>query len=410
MKKKLYLALSLVANVASFASEESIKVDKIDLSNGIDVLLCENFRSPVVFVGIIFHVKSTDEPSQKIGLRELFAVNFINKEMRAKLYEYGITYKMLVDGSSVEIIATMNPDRLEDFFSIIYETISSDIQITNLEVTKKEICLRERVSTIYKENALGNNVAAFANPNRVFNENAFKSISEDDIKKFFEDKIRTCYISAKLCGAVSCKKLVKIFQKSISKLTTRNVQPEHTKKKMSMVRDVLIENKYASNGIAHIYSVPPENKKLCAAFIKVFQSELYQYFSRINKAASCSVSLVSSPDDSLYSVFISPKSDRSIKQIENLYESFVHRMSHVEIKPNRLAEIAEIAKMEKTISSVDFSYIYQLLKKCKTKNEKTNINTSLDLENITPSDLNVFANIVFENLIAKIKTQFYLSR
>jgi predicted Zn-dependent peptidase len=157
------------------------------LSNGVNIVLQENFRMPVVIVGVIFHTGFFHSPLHKRPITTLIAENFISDVSYMKLLDLGISYQVNVHGTYTEIVAEMNPKHLNRFLQIICE---NEFVVKDFEVQKKQLLIDGKLARDCHLNEVSSKILAeihYKNysANDTFNEAALATLTQKDVEKYF---------------------------------------------------------------------------------------------------------------------------------------------------------------------------------------------------------------------------------
>ncbi|MDR1982542.1 MAG: hypothetical protein LBQ08_01960 [Holosporaceae bacterium] len=406
VKRCAIICFGLVFSQLSFGNstcDYESKLKKFVLSNGIDVILYENFRMPVVIVGIIFHTGSSDTPTNKQGITKIIAENFIDEDAYTKLLDLGVSCEISVNGKYTEILATVNPQHMKSFFQIICE---NDFSIRDLDILKKQIIIDNRLIHNCFQDAISNEICAnikYKNSNidNIVNEKAFLSISQDDVEKYFEQFYQKCHISLIVIGAIGHKNLIKSLQSTICYLDPRRpISDDSCVNQIS--RFVHLENKYIGRSLHYFYKIPQEDLALADSFFYIFNHEVFRFFEKANQMISGYKCLdVITNGDRVQQIIFQPRFDVSLVDLQKAYEVFVDRICKQEISTDALAKIKLINDYDRQFLSGDLLGIYAKIKKdyLGKPYTKTEINNS--------QQFNAFCEKIFKhNLILKITTQY----
>src|SRR5687768_17351130 len=108
----LPLALALLPHTASAAPDEvpkvNIKPEKYALANGLEVVLDEDHRTPIVTVNIWYHVGWKDESAKRNGFAHLFEHVMFQGSKHVPEDTY---FRFLEQAGATSINGTTNTDR-----------------------------------------------------------------------------------------------------------------------------------------------------------------------------------------------------------------------------------------------------------------------------------------------------------
>jgi zinc protease len=108
-------ALSTVWASVSNAAPPEIAADKTKLDNGLEVILHEDHRTPIVTVNLWYHVGSKDEPAGKNGFAHLFEHLMFQGSKHVPEDAY---FRMLERAGASDINGTTNTDRTNYFETV----------------------------------------------------------------------------------------------------------------------------------------------------------------------------------------------------------------------------------------------------------------------------------------------------
>jgi predicted Zn-dependent peptidase len=377
---------------------------KCVLSNGVDVILHENFRMPVVVVGIIFHVGYFHAPISKQGVNDLVAANLIDQKSRMKLSDVGVLYEINSYGAHTEILAMMAPKHLKRFFQIISE---SSFSVKNLETLKKQMCVNNKLARYCFEDAVHNEIFSnikYKNSNfggAVFNEQALSAVSSADVKDFFEEHYKKCHLSVVICGAVGHKNLIKILQSTVCNLPPRR-KVSHDRCLDRIPKNITIESKYAGRSVRYFYKISKEDVPLFEAFSKILNYELFRFFEKTNKIIfDYKNHNIATNGDCICGIVFYPKSDVSLSDFQRAYEIFVHRLCGQEFSEDDLEKARRYADYSRQFLLGDLYDVYR-----RVKNDYLNgLNSETEIHN--SKQFNSFAEKLFrQNLTLQIITRY----
>lgn len=409
--KELTCILSLLVfqniNCEDHFSEKKIK--EFSLRNGINIMLHEDFRTPIVLVGVIFHVGSIDAPLDKIGITELVAANLIDKKMHDSFMKYGISYEVSTFGEYTEVIAKMNPKKIDKFFNKISKMLSR-IRVENLDMYKKQMAIENRLNNCFLNNALMDNVFSNIDSRNISNESSLSSIDESDVSDFYEDKFKPCKVSIIVVGSVGYKNLIKTLRSSISNIEDRTQTINH-KKNHRVLESISLESKYMENSMRYAYSIPSsENNKIENVFFDILNHEAFRFFCKSHSLLSCyTIENIFNYEDRVWLFSMFPKKDVSLDKLQKLYKVFVNKMAMLPLDSHRLSSIAALDKMRTQVLFSNLSCVYDKIKNAYMRGiDLTHIYTiSDDIKKADPKAIRSFAKKFFhKDLISTITTRF----
>jgi predicted Zn-dependent peptidase len=414
--KKILAVLLLISQFAPCDPQESTEENcfrEFTLVNGVHVSFYEDFRMPLVTVGIIFHAGNVDAPD-KSGVAQAVAENIINRRTHRRLVELGISYNVNASHECTEIVAEMSPRALLAFLRIMCEVMRSPIRVENLDVYKKQVAINHRLEVYCKEKAVNDNICAAIDPRMVFNEHAFSAITEDDVVAFFDKYCRRANISVIVIGAVGYKNLIKNLQTSVSRL------PKITKRRPVSVGKITsvemrLESKYSSNCLMFAYALPQqEDIAMGDVFSSVSQYEMFRFFRKFHDLISFfSISDALCGGYVVKFLTIFPKGDISLVDLNRMYDVFVNRISCVPLTDETLSEIALREKFRTKSRLTDFADIYDSIKHNSIAGGDINSLQTLPerIKKTDPEQLRLFIEKVFRQYsAAKLLTQYRLDK
>lgn len=385
------------------------KVKEFTLRNGINVILHEDFRMPIVLVGVIFHVGSVDAPIDKSGITEIVAANLINKKTHNSFIKSGISFETTAFCEYTEIFAKMNPKKIKEFFNQIC-FLFSDIHVENLDMYKKQMIIENKLNNCSLNNALADNIFSNIDSRNILNESSLLSITNDDVISFYAEKFQTCKVTIIVVGSVDYRNLIKTLRASISNISDRK-QKIITKNNNRKYRDILLESKYTRNSARYIYSLPSyENKKLEEVFLSVLHDEVFRFFCKNHSLLSYyNMENVFNRGDGVWLFSLFPKKDISINELQKFYNVFIKKMITIPLEPKRLSRIAALKKMETQILFSNLFAVYQNVKNAyMRKLDLTSIYTiSDDIKQSDSEMIRSFAEKFFhKDLFSTVITRF----
>lgn len=412
LKKLVSIVILFFFQISSFASTISeTDFKKITLSNNINVLFYENFRSPAVVVNVTFHIRKLEKQLNKYAIREIIAANLVDEKIHNKLMQIGAEYKVSVSNFGIEFFARVNSENLKELFLLIYEIASKEsINIIQLDAFKSALKIKEKISAIFKLRAVQDNVFSLFDKKWSYDETSLNSTTEYDVIDFMNN-IRNCHISIAVCGGVGHKNLLKILQSSVSNLSFREKKTEYKEKITPPKCKIHIENKYTNNSIQYVYYLPNINKKDLQIFWAIVQNEIFKFMVKANKSIQTYYINQFPNIDGLYILVLIPKSDISMERVKELYKAFTNRMCNISLSSERISEIAQQIEVNNNIELSDLDNICALLVEAYNGSIDllTQINIANEITNISPEKIKSIANSVFNNeSVIEVKTQFNL--
>ncbi|MDR2681694.1 MAG: hypothetical protein LBB29_01445 [Holosporaceae bacterium] len=416
MIKRIVCLILLLLLQNSFAKNDNEKkIKECALQNGIKVVLHEDFKMPLVMIGIIFHVGEADEPTDKFGMIDLVKKEFVNSELYDKFFDLGIECHMNSGYFYTQLLASMNPKSARDFFAHLSKAIP-EIFPEDLEIYKKQLLLEYKLSSYCFSDAFSNNIAAnvrLSNGNSLpmFQEKSLNSVTESDLKLFYKNNFRDCPITVIVSGAIGYKSLLKILHDSLSNLPPRRARPPFSLAKHEY-RDVSLENKFTGNSVSYAYALSPEdNLKFGSFFDYTLQHEIEKYFNGIYKIAHCSVGDLLRNDRCVKLISLSQISTISLETLNSIYRAFLKKISTSGVSLESLEKIAERKRVSDRIIFVDLEDMcYAMLCECLCNRDVNGIYTAADdLKTINPKEFRSFLEKIFQqNALFRITTKFKL--
>ena len=358
---KVVLSLIFILFMPNIAHVSEKPRDKeLPLNNGVNVILHEDFRMPVVIVGIIYHTGAFDAPLRYHGISDIIAANFISQRTHAELLDLGISYEVNVHGRYTEILAKMNPKRIKKFFQIIHK---NDFILENFEILKKQITLNKKLAHICFDDVITNEVSTNisykdSNIKNVFNEKILSSITTDDVKWYFEKHYRKCRLSLIVSGAINQKDLLEALHPNIGKLSPQPTVTNHICTSC-ILKEVCIESKHVDRSIRYFYKIPQEDLALARAFFRVFHHELFRFFEKANQLIfNCGNFYIISNGDCIRQIILRPRPDVSLVELQRAYDVFVERIYSQEIPATIFSEIQQLRNFSEEFSRANLYVIY----------------------------------------------------
>lgn len=363
MKKALFCLLLLLQAV--FGSEKDFH--KFTLSNGTDVILYENFSSPVVAVGFIFDVGAVDVPTEKFGLAELTLANVINAKTHIELQNAGISYSQHVDREYSEIFATVSPKDIKNFFQLMRRSLRN-FTTQNMEYVKAKISLRERLKFCTHASDAEDLISSSVhirnkNASGMFNAAAFNSLSENDVREFYKNVFAKSHLSIIICGAIDKKNVENIVTSSIGTLPQKNKVTENICEQ-HLSKNIKTENKFLSSSLHYVYKIPSGcDSKIKSMAIKIFSYEMFNFLALSNTSVQyCGIKSLVEKGDSVIDVCLIPRMDVSLDFLEKMYQTFSQYLLNKPFFNDEIQAIIPILKNSAMFQRNDLSEMYNYIK------------------------------------------------
>ncbi|MDR0555632.1 MAG: hypothetical protein LBG20_01300 [Holosporaceae bacterium] len=340
------------------------RVKKCVLSNGVNMVLHENFRMPVVIVGMILHTGYFNTPRSKQGITDLIEENFISPITHLQLQELGISCTVHVDGSYTEIFAIMNPKHLKNFFQIIE---GNEFAPRNLDILKKHIITKKKLIHSCFLDAISNEITAnigykTANVDGIFNEKIFSTISEKDLREYFDQHYKTSRISLVVVGAIGYKNLIKVLQSTVCSWSSGE-SPLGDLCTNTITREIKIRSKYVGRTLLYLYKIPWDDLPQADAFFDLLDLQVFRYLQKAYPVVASYASLnVISNGDCIYQVILRPKSDVSMDELQQKWEILIDRVSRQEMNSEFFETGQQWKRNSQQIMYTDWWLIYQKIK------------------------------------------------
>jgi predicted Zn-dependent peptidase len=411
------LSFGLTLESRQTTSRENFnKCDEFALNNGIHVVLCENFRMPTVIVGVIFHVGNAAYDIGKCDIMDIIAKNIIANKSVKELAALGISHDISSKHEYTEIFCTMHPKAVDKFLKILREIVTSQICVRDLDIYKKYVVINDKLDDYCKNNAVNDNMYSALDRDKIFNRSAFLSITEDDVKSFFERHYRNCPISIIVCGSIDRCSLERVLGASLGDLPQRkNTAAGESTTRHITPRCIRIENKYASSMLRYSYFISrKENEEIGDIFSAVIFQEIFRFFDKSSALLSdffCEDVIVR--DGVLKTIAFYPKSDVSIAYLDKMYDAFVDRTSSMPMSKENLAEIAYEEGLCKRIQNTNLSTVYENVKNAYLCGGNVRLlwMAHEKIKNVDPEQLRSFMEKVFrQRFVEKIMTRFRSDR
>jgi predicted Zn-dependent peptidase len=406
--------LMLLAPVSS-AKNNGQKVQECTLQNGIKVVLHEDFKMPMVIIGIVFHISKADTPPNKFGLIDIIGRELINSELYDIFFSLGINYLIGSNYFCIQIAASMNPKNARDFFAQMYK-VMLDISVEDLEIYKKQLALKYKLSSYCGDDALSNNIAANVRLSNgytlpMFQEQELNSITESDVKLFYRDNFCHCPVTVVVSGAIGYKSLLKILHNSLG-----NLPPRKRRSAISLAptsfNNVLLKNKFMSNTISYAYILSPDdNVKFGNFFDSLLRHEMIKYFNGIYPIVDCSVIDLLQNGCSIKLINMAQESYVSLEKLDDIYRAFIRRICTLGISPESLERIAAQKERYDLVISTDLEEVYSnmLYDSLSNRGVDGTYSSAEGMRAINLKEFRAFLEKFFQqNALFKIMTKFEL--
>ena len=260
-----YILTLLLIIFCSKVFSKELNTQSFSLRNGIEVILIENNRAPVITQMAWYKVGSVDEPYGKSGIahflehlmfkgtkkyRDNFFSNFISKnggsENAFTSFDY-TAYYQTVPSEFLEDIIKMEADRMKNLL------------LTNKQVqTEKKVILEERYQRIDSNSSslLDESMQKALFPNSTYGtpiigwKHEIELLDYDDVKEFYEIYYQPKNLTLVYSGNVNINQLKKLTKKYFGKLnnSTKKI------KRLNLVDPIL-------NTKVHVELIDKDNKQ-----------------------------------------------------------------------------------------------------------------------------------------------------
>lgn len=402
---KNFLCASLLIIFANtFAENLNDSLYEFPLSNGIDVVLYENFNFPVVIVSVIYDTGALDAPKKFQGSIAEFAEKMlISAELKTKFIENGISYKVNVHEGYTELIAQMHPKNIKMFLGRIAEFSP---EYSNSDYIKQQISLCDDINKINHSDTIENiqlGLLSKTTPALIPNKQNINCISSEDTARFMERYV-SCNMRIVVCGAVSHRGLLKAMRNSICTMLMRRQITSKTLDKIEK-KEVYIRNKHRNNAL-HFYYLLPGSFDKSRAYWCIFNELMEKFFHGEYAYAD---TVICGPclfyGNTVQEVSLYPKSDVPLEQSEKLYKAFTVKILHEPLDKNFLLSVAEKAENELQFIKTDLMQAYEIIREysLNKRNIKNAFSCAEEISNISPQEFKKTASaIIKKNNILKI--------
>ena len=387
------------------------------LSNGVKVMLKEDFRTPLVVVGFVFPVGLFNVPIGCQNILKLVAANLINQKLSKYFKTSSISYSIEVHKEYTEVIAIMHPSDLKDFFIAVCENIS-EISFENLEIQKKQMLIDKKLDEITGVNVFDEclfsaiDVDGINTVNILSSELSITSVTGQKCQDFYDKYFKRSPFTIIISGAVGYKSLIKILQTTVSGLPKRELYTVVNRKyKNFCEKNISVISKFLGNGVGYVYWIPNEiDSKFSDIYFEIFNYRIRKFL------LTNSYPIISgcfyydfSDGGSVQCVYFSPKSDVTLKKVKSSYDELLYRMAEEKISAEELEEISKNAQMDLQFFSSDLIDAYQKI--CDAyvsgKNANDAYKIAENLKNADPNEVNHFTKeILLPNLLLEIQTRY----
>ncbi|MDR2068004.1 MAG: hypothetical protein LBP41_03385 [Holosporaceae bacterium] len=384
------------------------------IEDGSVATMCENFRVPIVLVGLVFDVGSLDAPLNKFGVAEIVANNIIHSETKKQLRSLGVSYRITVSETYTEILAEMHPKHIKRFFQIMRENLSK-FSVTNLKVLKKQMVIDYRLVDYYSENIVKNAIFSHTElkdknaAHQIFNEKSLQSISEEDVKQFFHNNYFNCHLAIIVSGASNLQDLLENLPLMRINNRRRGISRDFCENQG--FKDIFLESKYIGRSLRYFYKISGEdNNDLFNVFFCIFNYEIFKFFEKMHPLlAGYEVNDILDHGDCLRGICLHPRGDVSLEKLRMMYEIFVERMRKKLFSREFLAKVAQISDYQYRFLSVSPRDLYIKMRDTYMSGRGVNSIYKIQdkIKSAHPQTLRTFAEkILGKNLIFRITTRY----
>lgn len=401
--KKLFFALFIIFSMNISADNSDNKVYEFKLSNGINIVLCENFNFPVVMIGVLYDVGALEAPKGAFAINHLAEKLFLSQGIKNNLTENGISYSVDVYAGYTELIALMPPKSVKAFFQNVAKIKP---KVSDFNYFKEQVRLCDKLNKIAGSDTIhdiGMGLLGKDTSKLIFNEKALNELKREDIVKFFE-KYYTCNIRIIVCGAISHRGLLRALKNSILMMKTRRqCTSKYLDKRTS--RTVFLEGKHQTNSLKMYYLLPSSFPK-SQAYWSIFAKLMEDFFcGEYDYASDFEISPYLCYGNVMQKISLWPKGDVSLNQLQKVYDAFVIKLLNEPLSDDLQANLAFNEKNRVSVIKTHLSGLYELIEKSLLNNENVkNIFGYIDdIMEMKPNDfINISADIIRKNHILKI--------
>ncbi|MDR1375241.1 MAG: insulinase family protein [Holosporaceae bacterium] len=414
IKKILSALLIFFQTIWCGQTAPKVKFAECIIDDGSAVILCENFRMPIVVVGLLFDVGSLDAPLNKFGVAEIVAENMINSKAQEQLRSLGISCSAIASETYTEVLAEMHPKYVKKFFEIMRENFSK-FSVTNLEIQKKQMIVDRRLADYYSEDIVKNEIFSHIKlknknaANQIFKEKSLQSITEGDVKQFFANNYLDCHLAIIVSGALNLQNLLENLPPMKTQRHRRGITDDFCKN--DAFRNVLLESKHIGRSLRYFYKIPSkQNNNLSDIFFCLFNCEVFKFFKKMNPLlVDYRIRSILDHGDCLQEVCLYPREDVTLDQLQKAYDFFVNRIRKTPFSRESFAKIARMGDYEHRFLCSSPQELYLKVRNLHMAGK--NINSIYKIEdnikNVRSQALKAFGEKVLgENLIFKITTKY----
>lgn len=314
-------------------------------SQKLRIIIHRNPRMHIATASVVFKVGRIDAPISKSGIVDVIANHLISRNLHDRLKEIVIDYGIECTNEYTLIHAKLLPEDVKVFFSAIKSVLTSiDITTDSLELCKKKIIIENKLLTYNKTLADYDNTLALICPNLVFNESALRTITVEDVKKFFDEHFHRGVVLLTVCGDCDWlpsdsekKELARIFH------ADDTIECSCPTFDDSIERNICINNRHMQNSVTYLYAISDKyDRKFSRDFIAVLTHEIFRNLQKTNSLIEFfNIKQIIRRSSDIISVTLVPRSDVSLNDLKKYYELFVQKLSSVELSRERLQKIAK---------------------------------------------------------------------
>lgn len=415
-----FIALFTIFCIFSVSSKQDvaqpqINIQKCKLNNGIEVILCEDFKSPVVLVGIIWHVGALDNPVNQYGITNIISNNILSEKSLEAMYCIGAMCTTHLSDTDTSIVAEVSSKKIKQFFDIVVSD-TCKIDIRNLDVYKKHLILCDKMHRYRYSNCVPLEIITgiqdhYPKNNIVFNEKELMSITKQQVCDFFHKHYNDAPISIVVIGAIGRKQLMKILHLTMGSLPQRAIKPHKNCVKTNIKKNVTIENQFMHYSLSDVIRVSmPKNTKKFNSLLWFFYHEMHKFFTDISESAG-DVSLSQSRvgNEAFLKIHFLLGPYYSIAKVISEYSVFTKRFYTTQYTAEYLKTLANIAAQNYKLTFSDSSAAYNMIKELLVSNNGEDVYnifpTLEDLQSISPEDLQQFYNDIRSGTFLRIITK-----
>lgn len=405
--KKIFITLSLVISCNISANGSNDKLYEFKLSNGINIVLYEDFNFPIVTVGLLYDVGALDAKKAPFAVGYFVENLFFSSEAKTNFIENGISYDVNVHAGYTELTALMHPKSVKIFFQ---QVARAKPKMSDFNYLKEQFRLSNELNKITDYNAMYNTSMGLLEKSTsklIFNNQDLKELTNNDVARFLE-KYRTCNIRIIVCGAISHRGLLRATKNSVLTMKTRSqIASKYLEKRMP--KTVYLEGKYRGNSVSMYYLLPSSFTK-SRAYWTIFTRLADDFFCGEYAYVS---GFVIAPHiyygNSIQKILFWPKMDISLNQLQRLYDAFVIKILNEPLSTDFLSDVALYSKNDTHFIKTDLTRLYELIKESLLNggNVKNIFGYIDDISEMKPNDFaNISSEIIKKNNILKIVEKY----